>query len=319
MQAALLQADVPISDLSKQLGLREHTVRHALSGLIENKIFLSKVPFLNISVLGLVRYMMFISVVGISQKKREEFLKEVCAYDHVGFVAEVGGDFQYEIWFYTRDSRDFVNFIDELGTKLKIKIHTHEIAIIHEEEYSGPRYVIEGAPKIKPLRAFPVGSRMEIDEINHKIIYFCSNEGILSRSELSNKLKIPASTLGYRIADLEKKGLIVGYYYICDIKPLQELPFSFLIYSTALCRSTREKLCKFCAEHRKIAYLQLTVGFCSARVFARVEGYEQARMIAHELYDQFSKEIDRVRIMPQLKFYKCTDYPFRNLESVIPI
>ena len=88
MQTAILQANVPVSELAKQLGMRAHTVRRGIEALYDRKIFLGKRPYINSFALGLTEYLFFVSLTGRPQDVREEFVQTLVNHERVGFVAE---------------------------------------------------------------------------------------------------------------------------------------------------------------------------------------------------------------------------------------
>ena len=318
LQTVMLQAEVPIPRVARQLGFRSETVRRTVQRLQEIGVLLGKQAYLNLSALGLVEYLVFLSLEGFSEANRQLFVQALCDYEQIGFVAEVGGDFQYELHFYGRDSQDFIDFIDALTARFRWRIQAQAITLVHEEEYSGPRYVNTGAPPQKTLGYAPVPERVLIDQLDHRILQILANSENNTKREIGRKLNIPHSTVSDRIQRLEQTGVITGHYYLCDIKPMGDLPFSLLIQANVLSRAKRTQLLKFCRLHNRIAYINILIGTWQARIFARVQHYAQTMDIMHELYAAFPNDIQAIRIMPQLKMYKCSFYPFKKLEHALP-
>ena len=315
LQTALLQAKTPIASLAKQLRIKPHTARRALDSLYSKRVLVGYRPYININALGMSEHLIFLSVSNASQKTRKALLSAFCRHDHVGFVAEMGGDFQYELRFYSRSSDDILNFLDSLAEAFHARIQISSISVIHEEEYSGVKYTSVSGSPTPVLRYGPVSNLVTLDPVDHRILHLVANSSITAEREIARQLGIPASTIGYRIKRLESEGVIVGYYHLCDVKPLGESPLSLLLKSSTMKKSTRSRLIDFCRNHERIAYINILVGPWSARIFARVQHYDQGLEIAHRLLDEFQSDVQSIQVMPQLKFHKCSLFPFGNLKS----
>ena len=64
-----LQADMPIDQVRKQSGLRDHTIRYALKRLEERGI-IQKIPVVNLSVMGFTMHNIFFSLSAESSRQK---------------------------------------------------------------------------------------------------------------------------------------------------------------------------------------------------------------------------------------------------------
>jgi DNA-binding Lrp family transcriptional regulator len=77
---------------------------------------------------------------------------------------------------------------------------------------------------------------------------------------LARHLCMPASSLTYRVQNLEKLGVIVGHYYIVDVKALNELPVCLKVQSKVLSAKEKQRLRIFCQKHPRIAWITFFFG-----------------------------------------------------------
>ncbi|BBG27785.1 putative HTH-type transcriptional regulator [Sulfuracidifex tepidarius] len=61
---------------------------------------------------------------------------------------------------------------------------------------------------------------MEIDQIDLKILKMVQENARISLNQISEKLKIPKSTIAYRLKKMEQSGLIRGYHAQIDFSKL---------------------------------------------------------------------------------------------------
>ena len=319
-QTALLQADASVAEIASQLSLRSHSVRRAFESLKKNGVFLSKHPYLNPYLLGVAEYLIYLSLVDGRKSVRQAFLKAICDYDRVSLVAEVGGDYQFEIRFLAHHPGDLIEFLDVLSERFKSQVKTPAIAVIHQEEYSATS-VVTTSKKIKlPTLGFSSDRRsLAIDEVDHLILSRMANQGIHTIEDLARNIGIPANTINYRISRMKADGLLQGYFYMCDSRPLKLHPTILLVESHILTGRQREKLLEFARKHDGIAVAHILVGPWQARIFARLKRQEDALSLVEELYELLPGTVQTIRVLPQLQFHKFSLYPFRSFKRLIAI
>lgn len=71
---------------------------------------------------------------------------------------------------------------------------------------------------------------MELDQLDYDILRLLQNNSRLSVRKLSEELKVPKSTIYYRLRNLEKLGIIKGYYTLIDptVFNLEYIVISFI-------------------------------------------------------------------------------------------
>ncbi len=311
LQTVLLQARHSIEQVAKQTGIRHHIVRRIVKRLEERKVLIGVRAYINAYPLGLQEYQVFFSLPKASTEIHNKLISHLCGINGVSLLSELGVDSQYEMHFFARDSRDAVALLDSLQG-LACEFQLESLSLTHEQYYSGALgYLLRNCCEHKPLRYGAISHALTVDSVDHTLLSYLANDSIDSLRTLSQKLKIPTTTLSYRIQMLESQGLIAGYYHLCDFKPLGLLPVVALLYTSALNAETRTRLIDFCNKHPLIAYVDLTIGPFSARIFLRARSYEDARQVMCELRESFLGAVQSIRLMPQLRFFRHSTYPFQ--------
>jgi DNA-binding Lrp family transcriptional regulator len=250
-----------------------------------------------------------------SQKHYAKFRDVLASVDGSVAVIEHGGAHQLELRTYSPSSWHLQNIFETIGQNFLHPFHIHESLMILEHEYSG---LSPTAPiaKNRPILGFgphPPGSiAIQLEERDHAILFALCNSKYMSWNQVARELSMPASTLTNRIANLEKKGVIQGHYYVLDVKVFNDLPILLQVSSRVLKEDDRLAIREFCRLHPKVAWMSILLGSISAEILVCVQSHEEARAIMSDISDRFAGVIDRVYMTPPLKFFKWSDYPFKK-------
>jgi DNA-binding Lrp family transcriptional regulator len=312
---AILQADTPESEIARSLGIKEHVVRRTMMLFFEHGIFRRRSIFVDPHTLGLLHHVVHITLPLKSRKHQVQFIETLSAMDEVGAVVELGGDSHIEIRTYTRSPEHLRRLFEEVADRFKHPFYIHGHLNVEEQEYSGvsmPGLSVNSRPPLRYLPLAPSKKPAALEERDHQILYALANEQYSNLGQLARHLSLPASSLTYRVQNLEKLGIIVGHYYIVDVKALNEIPVCFKVQSRVLRPKEKQALRTFCQKHPRIAWITFFFGAQSAEIFCRVQNYSEANAILSEISGYFEGIIDSVTLTPQIQFYKYSTYPFRQ-------
>ena len=118
IRAAALQADASIKAVSKIAGFREHVVRYELDRLIEAGV-LNRTAFIDLYPLGYNIYDIFFSIGSQKKDIKEAFLRTLMEAPQVTFLAEIGGEYQYDIGICCKHNAQVNIFLEDISRKFK--------------------------------------------------------------------------------------------------------------------------------------------------------------------------------------------------------
>jgi DNA-binding Lrp family transcriptional regulator len=310
LHAVLLQARHSVEKIAQQVGIQSHTVRRLITKLQEHKVLLGMRAYVNACALGLNEYQVFFSLPRTSLELQNKLLEHLTNLQGVSLLSELNGDPQFELHYMARNTSEALILLDSIRA-ITPEAHISSFSLTHEQYYSGVLgYLLRKSPDYSPLRFGPIDKTVPTDALDHSLLCRLANFTVSSQRELARKLGVPESTVAARISSLETRGIIHGYYHLCDFKPLGLLPVVGLLYTSVLNQKLRRAIVDFCNAHPGIAYVDLTIGPYSTRIFMRAQSYDDARLIMQEIRNKFTDIIVAIRIMPQLKFMKHSTYPW---------
>jgi DNA-binding Lrp family transcriptional regulator len=315
LQAALLNANKSVSELSRLLKMNRHTVHKAISTFFEKKIFIRRSIYVDHHMLGLTMHVVLVSLSPEGLKARDKFINLLCSCDEVGTTVELGTGEEFEIRIFTRNRDDLAMFFDSLAARFPHPFYIRSCLMAFESEYFGG---LAGLPSIKsdrplcfePLRA--TEPPCELDDKDHIILSTLANFQYLNLQEVARALGMPSSSLQYRIEKLETSNVIKGHFYILDPKVFGELPFGFRIKARALTPVARQTLRTFCREHPLITWITFFVGDQSAEIYTLAPNFGLTQSVLTDLMDRFGDSLESTQIRPQLNFHKFSTYPYKR-------
>lgn len=320
LHAVIMRANVPEAEIARMLKLQQHTVRRAIKFFLESGIFVRRCVFVDPHALGLSNYLVRLSLPLSARKHYDSFVKTlVDAEETVGLV-EFGGDRHLELRIYTCDPNHVQLFFENLARQVKHPFHIDECSLILDQEYSGTFEKTPGVPVPPPLRFHPRRPgepTAHLDEHDHATLSALANEHYLAWQDLARLLKVPLSTLRYRVERLEKLGVIRGHYYVVDVKSFNDQAFSVYLTSKVLNDGEKEIVRSFCRKQPRISWMSFFFGGRSAEIMVRATNYRQAHDVVADLAKDCSDFIDTVEVRPLFHFYKFSDYPFRSYKTLL--
>lgn len=306
-----LDASISIPALARACRSKEHAIHYTLTRLL-TRGFLKKTVFVNPSAIGLTEYLIFLSTATESLRDRQQLQKAITESERVSYMAEVGGEYEYEIVLVAFHPGEVNDFLADLSTRIKFSVTAKQVNTLLSFTNYGAKYFSRDSKPWKVLHRATHHTSAELDEIDHKILSALSSGQGRSKDDLASALHVPASTVSYRIKRMEQRGVILGHFYIMESAQFEMRPFSFLINTSAQGKKFEEQFGKFMLQHPNIEICMQCVGDHDYHLKAFFDDYAGPAELSHELWEKFPKEITKIRILPRFRLLKTSDYPFKN-------
>lgn len=303
MTYAELQAEIPVPQLAKQMGLRPHAVYYGLNKL-EREGILRKVPFINMQRLGYSDYLLLFSLALHDPKSRDALITYLQKNPPVTWLAELGGDYQYGAALYVRDSAELTHFLADLAVRFgglffhkAFSLHTRFARFTRSYLHpSAPRQVIENR----------ITSDVHtLNEVDNKILIALTEHANKTPADVARLLDIPLSTLHYRLQTLKKQGVLDRQVYFIDTSKLNIQSFELLVFTKGLDPELPDKLFAFAKKHPHIVFFIQCIGSWDFELGIEVETMSGATEVVQEIYAAFADTITTITTLPlfrQLKF-----------------
>ncbi|MBP7864282.1 Lrp/AsnC family transcriptional regulator, partial [bacterium] len=133
-----------------------------------------------------------------------------------------------------------------------------------------------------------------LDNLDIAIIKAISRNARATLQELSNTTKTSPSVIAYRISNLEKRKIILGYKARINLAAIGYTNFKAQLYFHSFSSNLENKFRIFCSKHpRIISYIQ-QIGECRNELEIHAQDYNEYQNVIDELRNSFPNLIDSV-------------------------
>jgi len=305
-----LQARTSARTVSKTCGIKEHAVLYAFRKLRERGLLASR-PLINFSRLGYTEYDLYLRLSGSAKRSRAQLVRWAASVGNVQVLAEVGGDFQYEVTLVARNVSELVEIVAELSERLGKVSLEKSMAIRTSNWLFGTKSL---ATLRRPLPIIGYDCSNDTERLSASDCRMLASLEWLEEfnvSRLARQLGEPPSTIEYRLRRLEEKGVIAGYFH--DYSPLHEsvgFPgFTLLIRLKGSPAGFAAEFFEFCQKHPFIDVLNGAIGSWDYKLMARVPSYDGVLRLVDEIHERFDDRIGDIRTVPILKVHRVCVFP----------
>jgi Lrp/AsnC family leucine-responsive transcriptional regulator len=309
-----LHADMPLREIQSRTKLKEHQISYSLKKLLESGLITRKI-LVDVYRLGYTNYGLFFSIHSDNRRTHRQILETLVRSPRISFLAELGGDFQYELTFVAKELIEVSEFLDWLtqkfgniffqkSTATRLSLHDFPAKLL---------FPISGKPPA--LRWGMTHDRFAIDALDHNILSALSNSQATSTSTVARLLDIPYSTADFRIRRLEERKIIGGYFYLVDNFRIGIQNYLFLIYLKGMSHGLHERMLRFCREHKNIRYLVENLGEWDYEIGVEIRDQRAISDLSREILEIFGSDINTIKTLPIFAYHKVVNFPFDPIEE----
>ncbi len=297
--------------IGKRVGVNPDLVRYRINKLVENGVIDNFLTFVNFAKLGFTDFGIFINTKSLTKNKEKEFINFIRNNQNISYFSKVGGKFDFIIGILARDVLHFHSIISEINSKFGDYISNKDIAIRMKLFHFSKDYLIDKEGDGGELPSFGGDiEKIKLDNINDKILKLISTNARENIAELSNKLKVPPSTIALRIKNLEKEKIIEGFFTWINPSKFGFDSYDIMISFSNLDKQIENKFYGFCKAHQNISWLIKTVGKWDYEVGVEVPNKEKFQELLSEIREMFSDHIINLEFVMIFDTIKYDLYPF---------
>lgn len=296
-----LNSRINDSELSKQLNVSKQVVNYRIKKLIENNYFLNINTMLNLSSFGLS---MYVSVYGkflcSTKSKEKEIIEYLKNHPKIGYLAILGGKYDYSIIIATKDIFEFEKTLHSIFSKYTEELKSYEISIRVLSQRFSRDYLLDKITKYQMDEKYLMNEKISnktIDDMDRKILGLLVNNSRINYLEISSKLNIPFSTIRLRVKKLIEKKVIVSFSILPNLKKMNYLNYKLLIKINDKSENALKKIHSYAKHCKNIPWYFKTLGSHDCEMRVEVESQEKLLMITKELRDSLSGIISNIEIL----------------------
>ncbi|UCB59188.1 MAG: AsnC family transcriptional regulator, partial [Thermoplasmatales archaeon] len=203
------------TQIGKKAGLHKDAVARRVKKLIEKDIIYNFYTYIDLSKLGytIIRYYFVLQYA--TPEIKDEIIKDLVQNKFSMFVNTNEGQIDLSAYFGVKNIYEFQREWNKFYRKYRNYFSKTIFSIwCFENMYTYFNLLDENANKRTDkdkVMKFGGGPRIDIDELDNKILKLLAPNSRISTIEIAQELGVTASTISARIKNLKKKGIIVGH------------------------------------------------------------------------------------------------------------
>lgn len=226
-----------VKDICRALHMKEPALRYHLRKL--NSLGLTRLlPRINFKALGYQRYRVLLALGADAVFSSKKALEALLPHVFAARVSELSGEYEYSISLVVENEDALRMGLATLSEKFKGNVKDKRVLKIEEERFLGRSYLFGARVSQKPV--LESTTVVSLDEKEMRILYLLFNCPYRARSEIAKALSIAPSSLEYKIAKLEKLGVIQRWYIEVNAQALGVQKYQMLLSLSSLSHLKRE-------------------------------------------------------------------------------
>lgn len=285
-----LNARASLSEIAKAVGLSKQVVGYRIERMEKLRIIEGYYAILNIYKLGYAYYRYYVKYQNVNLEKEREIIDYAINHPAVGWVAQLDGRWDLAMVFWARDIAEFERCLDELNNRYGQYFTDKKITVATWIHHFKHKYLLEK----KDMTDIILGGKLEnhdIDESDRKILGFLARNGRATLLEIAQKFNMSAKAVKYRLKNLIKKEIIIGFNIKLNHKALG---YTHQKVFMDLDKATKENISKIMAylkQHPSVIYITKAIGSADMEFELMVKTNEEFHDFMRNLRYAFSDMI----------------------------
>ena len=295
-----LDARIPTTRLAKKLRQPREKINYRISNLQKRGYIRKFVCMINPSKFGYSIYKLFFKFQNLSKEKEKEIFGWFVDNKYVYWVASAKGKWDVNLTIFAEDINHFDEIMSEFHTRYGEYIQEQEfnttlVAGILTKDWLVPE-------KQMRSKVAQVGGRVEnivLDKTDVEILRVLANNGRMSVAEIARKLNSTQKIVLYKMKELEKKKIILGYTTSLNLEMIGMQFFKALVFFNTMTRELKHKLIEYMRTNPHVGFFVFCVGSWPFEMELIVKDNKEFYQVMDDFRECF----------PEMKSYETLIFP----------
>lgn len=274
------------NQIARKIGLSKETVQYRIKRLIDNNIIISFTTLIDSFKLGYESFRIYIKYQSITPKIKKEIIDWLMANNDLWFLADVRGSWDLDIFFWSKNNREFFLAYQNFLEKFRPYIYSADISIFNKIYVFCYAYINE---KISDPVLIDGSYQVEHDEKDLHILSLLSENSKIPLIELSKKTNLDFKTVEKRIKRLEQEKVILRHSCLINFS---KLGYNHFKADIKLRDYTKKKeIINYAKTIPQIQYMMEMVSQYDIELELHVKSYSEFVAIMEDLESRYSDAI----------------------------
>jgi Lrp/AsnC family transcriptional regulator, leucine-responsive regulatory protein len=309
-----MNARMPINELAKKVQISREVAEYRVKRLTKLGIIAGAHTVFNVDVLGYRSYRLLLRLFNLKQEEKNKLITYFKENSNSWWVASVGGRWDIIMNFVAKDQAEFNDIFDEIVAKFGQYLQDYEVlTYINIHDYSR-KYILE--TKIEEKVFFhPMRYRegVKIDDKDTKIMSLIAKNAQLSFTDIGKKTNLTRNAVKYRIQNLEKLELILGYRLAYHPSKLGYNSYLLLLNINNLKKDRAKTLLEYAKNNPNIIFVVKHIGKYRITLECELENEKKFHELLVDIRDKFNDIITDFDFFPIFYDHKINYFPLSEL------
>ena len=300
------------SQIARKVQLSRDSVRYRISRLIEQGYINYFMTILNSMKLGFEWYRTFFKFQNLTIDKEEEIIKWL--KERASWITKVEGIWDLNTGIFCKNVYEYRDVINEFLVKYGKYVDKYDVAIVTKMWHYHRDYLLD--KKLKTSKPDLIGfdekanyNSEKIDEIDYKILSVLLKNARMKTIDIARKVETTEIVVRYRMNNLIKKGIIIGFRSFLNINKLGYLYFKIHFTLQNLTSEKKKKIFDYIHTHPNTVHTTELVGGAELETEFQVKSNEELYNHIEVIRKTFGEIIRDYEFMQYTQEYKFSYLP----------
>ena len=307
------------TQIAKQVGLSKEVVLYRMKNLEKKGIIRGYITVMNPVKIGLQIFVVYLQTQNMSQEKEGEFINRLTKHPSTHYIVHGLGKYDFTFDIIASSINEFDKILREILKDFNDYIKLYEIApVVDVVRYShlvdsfsediklnAIKYVSDASfMKDLPAEIDYTQDALKIDKTDMAILSQLSENARVQFKELAEKVNVSDDTIKYRIRNLIKKNIILGFLPIINLSMLGYHNHGILMQLNNIEYQEKEKLFQYLKAHSDVFLFLKTSGLYEIALNISVRNNLDLHRFIVGVKQKFSRQIRTIDMFLFIKDYK---------------
>lgn len=294
------------SEIGKKVGLSSEVVNYRIKRLEDEKIITQYQLAIDLSKLGIIQFKVLLSFQKMDSHKLSSLVKKLEKNKNVKWIISCKGNWDMAVAGEGKTIEEINSVKNEILSAFGNYILNKSVSICTGGEVYNRDYLV--SEKANPNRTRILVSNLpkaELDELDMKILLELSENAIIPIVNIAYKLKESERVVNYRIRQLIKRKIIIGFRIALDYEKVGIKFYKTFVYLENPQVERIKDLLNYLRNQKNIIHNLQVVGNWDLEPEFEVYSEKEFDSILQDMKDKFSdiiKKIDILTISREHKF-----------------
>lgn len=293
--------------IAKKVGLSKDVVIYRIKNLLKRKIINGFYTVIDTSKLGYFTVRAYIRFQNTNPQKEQEIIDFVSKLKNALWVGKVDGHWNFVFGIWVKTFQEFDKMWLDFEKQFRKHIQQKEISVFIHYLHLRRNYLVDRKKTDPSIDVVGASKEEKLDETNLKLLSILAKDARISLIDLTKELNLTSKAISYRIKQLEKKKIILGYRAMLNLNSI-----GFHYYKVDLNLEDLSKINQlrtFISVHPNIVYSERALGGSDFEFDIECQSFQEFQKIINELKEKLGDTIRDYKYYVATKIYKTLYMP----------